>query len=111
MRPECISLERLQPGFDLGAARLQERRQREFFAERCHRLVGGESGAVGGDLEQDAVRFAEIKTAKIKPVDLAGVADAKLAQPARPAMVLLLVRSAERDVMHAAGALPRLRQI
>src|SRR5712692_3180476 len=79
-----ISPDRLQPRFDLRAARFQERRQRQFFAERFHRLVGGETGAVGGDLEQYAVRLAEIQAAKIKPVDLAGVADAELVQPLRP---------------------------
>ena len=72
------SPDRLQPGLDLRAARLQKWRQRQFFAKRFHRLVGGKAGAVGGDLEQDAVRLAEIKTTKIKPVDLAGVADAEL---------------------------------
>jgi hypothetical protein len=64
---------RLQPRFDLGAPRFQKRRQRQFLAERLDRLVGGKARSVGGDLEQDAVGLAEIKTAKIKPVDLAGV--------------------------------------
>src|SRR6266568_9028811 len=105
MRPEYISPQRLQPRFDLGAARLQEWGQREFLAELFHRLVGGKAGAVGGDLEQDAVRLAEIKAAEIKPVDLAGVADAQFVQPPRPGMVLRLVRRAERDVVDAAGAL------
>ena len=80
-----FALKRLQPGLDLGSARFQERRQRELLAERLHRLVGGKAGAVGGDLEQDAVRLAEIKTAEIEPVDLAAVADAKFVQPLRPA--------------------------
>src|SRR4051812_27341370 len=69
-----LSPQRLQSRFDFGAARLQEWRQRQFFAERLHRLVGGEAGPAGGDLKQDAVRLAEIKAAKIKALDLAAVA-------------------------------------
>ena len=87
---------------------LQKRRQRQLFAERFHRLVGGKARAVGGDLEQDAVRLAEIEAAEIEAVDLAGVADAEFVQPLRPCMILRLVRGAKRDVMHAARALPRL---
>ena len=34
-----------------------------------------------------------------------------LVEPLRPGVILRLVRGAERDVMHAAGALPRRRQI
>src|SRR5476649_633658 len=99
--------DRLQPRLDLRPPLLQKRRQRQFFAEGFHRLVGGKTGAVGGDLEQDAVRLAEIKAAKIKPVDLARVADVKFIEPLRPGLVLRVVGGAERDVMHAAGALPR----
>src|SRR6478609_9484889 len=46
---------RLQPGLDRRAARLEERRQRELLAQRRQRLVGRKAGAVGCDLEQDAV--------------------------------------------------------
>ena len=101
-----ISADRLQSRFDLRPPRFQERRQRQFFAQRFHRLVGGETGPVGGDLEQDAVGLAEIQAAEIKPVDLARVADAEFIQPLCPCMILRLVRGAERDVVHAAGALP-----
>src|SRR3954452_7902230 len=45
--------ERLQSALDLGAPRLEERRQREALAEPVQRLVGGEARTVGGDLEQD----------------------------------------------------------
>jgi hypothetical protein len=55
--------------------------------------------------------FAEIKTAKIEPVDLAAVGDAEFGQPPHPRMILLLVRRSERDVVHGAGALPGHRQI
>ena len=70
------------------AARLQERRQRQRLAERVQRLVGGEAGAVGGDLEQDAVRLAEIEAAEIEAVDLAAVGDAQLVEPLGPGVVL-----------------------
>src|ERR1700722_13945045 len=80
--------DRLQPGLDRCAARLQERRQRQFFAERFHRLVGGEARSVGRDLEQDAVGLAEIQAAKIKAVDRTGVADAEFVQPLLPRMIL-----------------------
>src|SRR5579863_9765926 len=72
--------DRLQPRLDRGAARFEERRQREFFAELVHRLVGGKAGAVGGDLEQDAVGLAEIKAAEIEAVNLAAVGNAEFAQ-------------------------------
>src|ERR1035437_4538956 len=102
--------DRLQPGFDLRLPRLQERRQRQLLAELIHRLVRRKTWSVGGDLEQDAVRLAEIKAAKIEPVDLAGVADAEFVQPPRPGFVLHVVGRPKRDVMHAARALPcRLR--
>src|SRR6202158_524205 len=42
------SSERLQPRFDFGAARFQKRRQRQFFAERLHRLPGGGGGGARG---------------------------------------------------------------
>src|SRR4051812_39766959 len=66
LRPETWSRQRFQSGLDLGAPRLEEWRQRQCFAERFHRFVGRKSRAVGGDLEQDAVRLAEIQAAKIK---------------------------------------------
>ena len=63
--------DRLQPRLDLRASRFEKRRQRQFFAERFHRLVCGKAGTVGRNLEQDAVGLAKIETAEIKPVDLA----------------------------------------
>src|ERR1700686_337174 len=47
---DYFSPERLQPRLDLRSPRFQKRRQRQFFAERFHRLVGGEARTVGGDL-------------------------------------------------------------
>ena len=101
--------DRLQPGLDLGAARLEERRQCQFFAERRHRLVGGKAGTVGSDLEQDAIGLAEIQAAKIEPVDRAAVADAEFIQPRQPRLVLRMVGRAKCDVVDAARALMRDR--
>src|SRR5258708_7372639 len=64
------SPDRLQSRLDRGPPWLEKRRQREFLAERVHRLVAGKARAVGCDLEQDAVRLAEIEAAEIEPVDL-----------------------------------------
>ena len=72
--PASISLRR---GFE-------ERRQHQLLAELVHRLVGREARAVGRDLEQDAVRLAEIEAAEIEAVDLAAVRNAQLAAAARP---------------------------
>src|SRR4029077_19561319 len=71
------SIDRLQPRLNLCAARLEERRQRQFFAECRQRLVGRKAGAVGCDLEQDAVGLSEIETAEIEPVDLAAIGNAQ----------------------------------
>src|SRR5438067_6091046 len=49
------------------------RSQHQLFAEPVHRLVDAEAGAVRGDLEQDAVRLAEIQAAEPEAVDLAAV--------------------------------------
>ena len=49
-----------QAGFDLDAVRLQKRWQRQALAEMGGILVGGESGAVGRDLEEDAARLPKV---------------------------------------------------
>ncbi len=54
---------------------------------------------------------AEVQAAEIEAVDLAAGMDTELLQPGRPCMILRLVRRAEGDVMHAARALPRRRQV
>jgi hypothetical protein len=56
--------ERLQTRLDLGTAAFEEGWERQAFAERFQRFVGGEAGAIGGDFEQDAVGFAEIDEVK-----------------------------------------------
>src|SRR5204863_4414843 len=100
---------RLQPRLDLRAPRLEERRQRQLLPQRRHRFVGRKAGAVGRDLEQDAIGLAEIQAAKIEAVDLAAVGNVKFGQALRPGVILSLVGRAERDVVHAARALSRDR--
>src|ERR1700674_2424205 len=109
--PRRLSPDRLQSRFDGRAARLQERRQREFFAERFHRLVGGKAGPVGRDLEQDAVGLAKIQALEIKPVDLTAVGNTEVAQASGPGVLLCLIGGAKRPMMHAPGALSRYRRI
>ena len=64
---------------DLLALSLQERRQHQALAELVERLVDRETGPVGGDLEQYAVRLAEIERLEPVAVDLAAVGNAQLA--------------------------------
>src|SRR5215468_10343321 len=88
-------LQRLQACLYLRAAVFQERRQRQSLAELVEGFVGGEAGAVGGDLEEDAVRLAEVEALEVEAVDLATVRYAHFAEPPSPGVVLLLVRGAE----------------
>src|SRR5258708_32991453 len=44
-------------------------RQRQLLAEGLLRFVGGESGALGGDLEEDATRLAEADRAEVGEID------------------------------------------
>src|SRR3954466_10213266 len=75
--PEPPSINRLQIRHDLLSLRLEERRQHHLLAERCLILVHPEARSVGGDLEQDPIRLAEVEAAEPVPVHLAAVRDAK----------------------------------
>src|SRR3954468_16133502 len=55
-------------GLDRGAARLEEGRQHQRAAKLARRLVDRKAWLIGRDLEQDAVRLAEIDRAKVIPV-------------------------------------------
>src|SRR6185436_17691335 len=88
---------------DLGPPRLQERRQHDGLAECGLVLVHRETGAVRGDLEEDSIRLAEVQAPEPEAVHLAAVRDPERVQALGPGLVIL-VRSAERDVMHAARA-------
>src|SRR5665213_1119324 len=98
------SLDRLQARFDRRATVLKERRQGEMLAEALYRFVGGEARTIGGDLEQDAVRLAEIETLEIEAIDLAAARDPQRAQAFDPLGVDGVGRRAEGDVMGAAAA-------
>jgi hypothetical protein len=54
-------LQRLQASLDFRPSRYQERRQHQAYAQLIERLVDRKAGTVGGNLEQDAVRLAEIE--------------------------------------------------
>ena len=88
------------------AMRLEEARQLQMLAERLDRLVDGEAGDVGGDLEQHAAGLAEVDRAEVVAVLLLGRMHAVLAHELlRHRGLLGIVGGAERDVMHRAAAL------
>src|SRR5438045_3371265 len=80
-------LNRLESGFDFLAARFEERRQCEPFAESLHRFVGVEAGAVGGELEKDPAGFAEVETSEIEAVYGPAGADVQLLKALEPLIV------------------------
>ncbi len=80
------SLQRLEPGLDLLAPVFEERRQHQFVAELVERLVHRKARALGCDLEQDAVRLAEIEasgTSSDPPCRCSGCASRAAAPPRR----------------------------
>src|SRR3954453_2449965 len=91
--------------------RLKERGQRQFFSKGFNRLVRVESGSVGGQLEEDAVGFAEIKAAEIKPIDWSARGHAEFSQPLLPLVILFERRHPESDMMHPSRARFRGLQI
>ena len=99
--------DRLQAGFDLGAVGLEEGRQRESLAEVRRVLVGGEAGAVGGDLEEDAARLAEVERLEVVAVDDVGDADARPPAPVAPGPCSL--SSGARNATWWTPPMPRLR--
>ena len=52
-----------------GPQLLEPRRDRQLLAERLERLVDGEAGARGGQLEQHAAGLAEVDRLEVVPVD------------------------------------------
>src|SRR4051812_26270630 len=110
-RAGATTLQRLEPRLDLLAAVFEEWREREGFAQMFHRFVRREAGAVGGDLEQDAVGLAGVEAAEIITGDRAAGRHAHAPEAVDSAPGFLVVGRAERDVMHAASALARGRQI
>src|SRR5439155_8143322 len=75
------------------------------------RLIRRKAWPVSGDLEEDAVGLAEIEAAEVVAVDRTAVGDAILREALGPSVVLVEVRRAERDMVDAAGAASRRRQV
>src|SRR5258708_8455615 len=61
--------QRCEVRLDLRAKVLEIGRQRQLLAEVLLRFVGGESGALGGDLEEDPTRLAEGARAEVEAID------------------------------------------
>src|SRR5690606_15286640 len=71
--PRPGSVDRLQVPHDLLAMRLEEGWEHHLLAEGLHILVHREPGPIGGDLEQDSVRLAEVEAAEPVAIDLPAV--------------------------------------
>src|SRR3984893_491149 len=74
----CGLLQRRQHRLDFLATRFQETRQLEVTAEGGYRLVDGETGVVGRDLEEDATGLAEVDRAEVLTILLFGRLQAML---------------------------------
>ena len=72
-----------------------------MFAQVSRILVGRETGTIGGELKQDAVRFTEIQTSEIESVDFTAVWKAKLVESFHPGAMLFYIRHTERHVMNS----------
>ncbi len=87
--------QRLQPGLDLRTARLEERWQGQLLPEVRGVFVGGEAGAIGRDLEEDAAEFAEVQRLELEAVDHRCDAESGGGDPLLPRLMLLIVGGAE----------------
>src|SRR3954463_12857490 len=81
-RPTLV--DRLQSRHDLLASRFEEWWQHDMLSKRCFVLVNGETRAIGRDLEEDAVRLAEVEAAEVVAVHLAAVRNAERVEPVCP---------------------------
>src|SRR5579871_3565534 len=93
------NVDRLQSRLDLLAVRFEERRQRQFLAERFHRFVSSEAGAVRRNLEQDPVGDAEVNGVEVEAVNELRHAESALRQLLPPGLLFGIVFHAERDMM------------
>ncbi len=78
---------RLQTSLYLLTAALEERREREPLSEVGGVLVGGEAGAVGGDLEQYSARLPEVVGAEVEAVYLERNPEPRAPHPLSPCSV------------------------
>ena len=81
----CQSIDRLQIRNDFRSMWLQERRQHNLFAQRRNIFVDAKTRAVCCDLEEHAVRLAEIKTLEPVAVDFSAIRNAHLGEAIRQA--------------------------
>ena len=84
---------------------LEKGGQRETFPKRLEWFVGREAGLVGGDLEEYAIRIAEIKAPKIEAIYRTARGDSCFREALYPPIVVLCGR-AQSEMMDAPGALP-----
>ena len=91
--------------FHLGAPAFEKFRQLELVAKRCRVLIDGKARTVGGDLEQDAARLAEIDGPEVIAILLFRHAHAMIGFELRRHRGLRrIIARPESDVMHRARA-------
>ena len=73
-------------------------------AEGIGRLVDGEAGAVGGDLEDLTVGVLEVDALEVAALVRAGDGDAVVVEPALPPELLLGIGDAHSDVVDSADS-------
>ena len=91
-------------GFDRIAIRLEPRRQNQRFAERSSVFVDGETGTIGGELEEHAAGFAEVNRLEPKAIDHRGRLRAGTEKIVAHGKFLRVVRHARGKVMNRARA-------
>ena len=95
--------QRRQSRLDLLAQVLEVGWERKPLAEVLGILVGREAGPERGELEQDAVRLAEVDRLEVEAVDHGRRPVSGLGDPLLPVVVIVDLRR-PRDVVHGSGA-------
>src|SRR5215211_6894934 len=93
----------IQPCLYLFPALFQERWEGELLAEVGGILVGGEAGAVSGDLEEHPARLVEVDRTEVEAVYLPRYPETETPDLLPPRRVLLVIGRPESDVVHAAA--------
>src|SRR5262245_24773831 len=94
-----------QEAFQFVSAWLQKRRQLEALAQIRKRLVDGEAGFKGRDLEQHPARLPEVNRSEILAIFLPrGMEMVFCDELARHVGLLAVVPGTEGDVVHRAAA-------
>src|SRR5919202_3559159 len=79
---------------------LQPGRKLQALAEVVRVFVHRKAGRVGGDLEEDPARFAEVDRAEVLPVEDVGHVETAIRNLFSPLFLRCLVRRPPRDVVH-----------